>query len=143
LFYITVPLRDLSIVNYGPGGASGVEVGQGMLPPAPVINVTCPLAGEARAGDVIPALNVAAVPRSPARVVVVSAGTVPVSAPAIEVATPGGDAGPGIIGQKTDHARGKVRVPQPVQPTIRPDRLHMNPVRHGSDPGPATEGPTV
>jgi hypothetical protein len=27
LFYITVPLRDLSIVNYGPGGAAGVEGG--------------------------------------------------------------------------------------------------------------------
>ncbi len=92
LFYITVPLRDLSIVNYGPGGAAGVEVGQSLLARSPVINATCPFSGTARVGAVVAALNVAAAPPAPVNVVIASVGTVPLSAPSLDVATPAGGA---------------------------------------------------
>jgi hypothetical protein len=96
-FYITVPLRDLSIVNYGPKGAGGVEIGQSLIAPSPVINATCPLA--ARVGAAVPALNVATRPPAPVRVVVVSTGAVPVVAPGIDVGEPDGALGAdGLVG---------------------------------------------
>ncbi len=50
-FTLVIPLRDLSIVDYKPGGGSTVNVGQGAFG-APVINVTCPLSPAAAAAGV-------------------------------------------------------------------------------------------
>jgi hypothetical protein len=89
LFYITVPLRDLSIVSWRGGGVVGVDVGQGLLPPSPVFNVTCPRG--ALAGETLPALDVSASsPRTAlGKVTVLRVSTVEYGAPAILVEAPG------------------------------------------------------
>jgi hypothetical protein len=96
LFYITVPLRDLSIVNYGPSGVGGVEVGQRLLPVPRVFNVTCPRTAEAVApGAVLPALDTSTTPPAPAAVTVVRVAAVDYAAPLVEGEAAGGDGGGG------------------------------------------------
>jgi hypothetical protein len=85
LFYITVPLRDLSIVNYGPRGAAGVEVGQSLLPRARIYNVSCPLQlGDAVPARALPALDVSLSPPAAATVTIVRGFSTAYDAPVVE-----------------------------------------------------------
>ena len=87
LFYITVPLRDLSIVSWtAGGGAAGVDVGQGYISRSPVFNVTCPASAAAGVvGAFVSAVDVSLSPPMPAplSVRVAHVSSVVAAAPAV------------------------------------------------------------
>ena len=89
LFYITVPLKDVSIVDYNTatGSAGGVEVGQSLLL-SPILNLTCPLQPSSlKVGTLHPALDVSS--STPRAVTVTVAKVTPVSYTGIAITLPG------------------------------------------------------